>query len=135
MLSRLKSAARRPARAGSVFLSYIGIIAALAFTVNVGGDSQRAVKAEASRADAQVVMTGRAAIKSGCEFDNRRAEELRGILKRSLQNQRNLVKQGALDPKLAARNIRITKQGIAQISLRDCDKVASVLTSEPKEPK
>lgn len=46
MFDRLRSAARRPARSGAVFLSYIGIIGALAVGVNADYQGDRQLQRE-----------------------------------------------------------------------------------------
>lgn len=125
-----------------MLLSYVGIIAVVAYAatsgaINASGDRERqrqnesAQQAEQKRADAAIVATGQASIRSGCLFDNQRARELKGILKRSLKNQKALAREGALPPAIARRNISITRDSIKSISLRDCDKAAETLTAKP----
>lgn len=122
---------KRPVAWGAVLLSYAGIIGVVAYAAATGAASQGAVRAEQKRADIAIVQTGRKAIVSGCHYDNQRTKELRGILKRSLANQRSLMRKNAIDPGIARHNIRITLQDLADISRRDCAAEASILTLNP----
>lgn len=121
---------RKPVAWGAVLLSYAGIIATVAYAAAVGGANQDAVLREGHRADSAIVKTGQLAIHSGCDFDNQRARELRGILERSYENQQKLVKAGSLDTKTGRENLRDTRVAIKSISLRNCDKEAAILTNE-----
>jgi hypothetical protein len=122
---RLKNFLRKPVAWGAVLLSYVGIIAAVGYAANVGAVNGSAVRAEAARADSQIVKAAEVVIRDGCEFDNKRAGELRGILERSLENQKLLAKEGVLPPSVARHNIEETQKSIKAISHRDCDLAVS----------
>lgn len=138
MLLRLRTFLNRPVAWGAVILSYIGIFAGFAFAVytfNDANDAERrqaaALVQQSNRADAAIVRTGRISILNGCVFDNQRAGELRGILHRSLHNQRLLRREGVLPRHIANRNIRITRSAVRSISLRNCEAAAAQLTADP----
>ena len=144
MFVRLKEILGRPVAWGFVILSYIGIFAGFFFAMFVYDQNKEALRAESAarvaeakaQADAQrgaIVSSGRVAIKSSCYFDNQRAREIRGLLKRSIANQRAFIAQGAIPPALGQANIAFNQEGIRSISLRDCEKAAAVLTADPKE--
>lgn len=133
MFVKLRAFARRPARNGAVLLSYAGIILALAFGVNSGANTQRDIQHEAKRADAAIVANGQKAIRNGCDFDNKRARELRGILHRSVRNVTQLEKEGAITHEVAVRSLRETRRSIKRISYRNCDAEAKTLSSNPKQ--
>jgi len=129
VFARLRAFLKRPVAWGAVLLSYVGIIAAVSYAAATGATFATGLREEAKRADMAMVESGRKAVKINCNFDNQRAKELRGILQRSIKNQKVLVRQGALDPALARRNIRVGRESIAQITIRNCDREARILTT------
>jgi hypothetical protein len=141
---RLRELRCRPVQFQSVLATYIGIIAIAfyAFSADNANDNARVKDAQAAadlvvqeskRADRAIVRTGQAAVRSGCEFDNQRAIELRGIISRSIRNVKSLERRGAISTELARHSIRINRRSLRNISVRDCDAAAAVLTAEPKE--
>lgn len=121
MLSRLMGYLKRPVAWGAVLVSYAGIIAVIAYASAIGGASQDAVRVETARVDRAIIAAAVVVIRDGCEFDNKRAGELRGILKRSIRSQRALIGEGVIPPSVIRRNIEETQKSINAISLRNCD--------------
>lgn len=130
VISNTKRAAQHPAKAGAVFLSYIGVIAVTAFAAAASHSNSAAVQAEAARANQAMLVTGRRAIISGCIYDNQRSKELRGILQRSAKNQRILIRNGAITREVGLRNLRVTLESFDSISFRDCEKEAAILKNK-----
>lgn len=142
-MASLREFFRRPVAWGAVILSYVGIFAGFFFAIYTYDQAQSGIRLEAQRARAElaaksaasdrtVVRTGRLAIKSSCDFDNKRSIELRHILTRSLRSQSTLLKTHSIDPKLARHNIKITREDLREISFRDCKAAANVLSANPK---
>lgn len=131
MFIRLRRFLRKPAAYGALFLTYVGIIASVAYAAAVGGASQSSVQRESKRADAALIVTARQAVRDGCEFDNQRTKELRGVLQRSINSQRALKSKGAIPPDLYRENIRATQKSLQSISFRNCDAAAAKLSSQP----
>lgn len=132
MLHRLRDRLAKPVSWGAVALTYIGIIAAVAYAASVGATNASGLRAESRRADAAltheatrsrraIVQSGRVAIKSACVFDNQRSRELRAILR------------GSIDPSDSPQDKARIHTFIETISFRDCDAAAAVLTANPEE--
>ena len=131
MLVRLRAFLARPAAYGALALSYIGIIGAVAYAASVGAQSATALDQEARDSRAAIVASGQVAIKSACVFDNKRARELRQILRDSKGQTAAYVKEGLLTQEQANRSVRETNPAIKQITLRVCEKEARVLPADP----
>ena len=87
-------------------------------------------KHRSDQADRKIVQTGRIAIESGCRYDNKRSQELRGILRRNEKNIRRLDSSGAFPQKEVNRQLKIIRRDIEDISIRDCRRAAKVLETE-----
>jgi hypothetical protein len=55
-VDKVRNAWFRPAKAGNVFLSYVGIIAAFAFGASIGQSNDDQIKAEAKQREAGICM-------------------------------------------------------------------------------
>lgn len=85
------------------------------------------VSVQSKRADNHIVRTGREVIVNGCQFDNVRARELRGILKNGLKNQAVQYKKGAITKERYLLSRKLTQQAVDSISIRNCAKEARTL--------
>ena len=133
MLDRLRAFLARPAAYGALALSYIGIIGAVSYAAAVGAEGSRALDTEARDSRAAIVASGQVAIHSACDFDNKRARELRTIIKRGQASTRLYVREGVITPEQGRRAIRESNRAIAKITLRDCHAEAEVLTADPQD--
>lgn len=102
------------------------------------GDADKHLRDQVERIDKRfaeqaktIVITGREAIRSGCQFDNQRARQIRSILRRSERSIKQFYEDGQISRSIYLRNRKELKHSISLISLRDCDKAAEVLKLEP----
>lgn len=107
---------KRECSLGWVLVTYVGVFAALLFSVVEGNMNDQAI-----------VDSGRTVIRNGCEFDNTRAKELRAILRRGQHARRALFKEGALPRQEYVKGRRLTAEAIKGITIRDCDREAMTL--------
>jgi hypothetical protein len=93
-------------------------------------------------ARAEIVVSGQVAVRNSCNFDNRRAKELRGGLTLFLEDHQQLHAQvnqlreheGLATVPLHMTNIHKIEQGIKDISVRDCEAAANVFSNpEPAD--
>lgn len=83
---------------------------------------------ESRLADQKIIATGRKSIESGCRFDNQRAHAIRGILRRSILNQRRLYLQGAFTREQYLQGRREGARAVHEIVIRDCRRAAQTLS-------